>query len=114
MTTTYTNDIVGLTQVLVADDGTSQVTNLFGLDLIAQSDTSETRHLLADALGSVRIEMVDGVVMAATTYSPYGKVLAQSGSSGTEYGFTGEQHDDTTGLLYLRARYYDPYIYLDS
>ena len=30
------------------------------------------------------------------------------GTSGTTYGYTGEQHDSATGLLYLRARYYNP------
>jgi RHS repeat-associated protein len=35
-------------------------------------------------------------------------LLARTGTSGTTYGFTGEQHDETTGLLYLRARYCNP------
>lgn len=104
---TYTNDILGLAQVLVADDGTEQVYNLFGLDLILQDSGSEVRTLLADGLGSVRLEILDGIVETATTYSPYGEVLAQVGTSGTVYGFTGEQEDNATGLLYLRARYYD-------
>ncbi len=33
-----------------------------------------------------------------------------SGSSGTVYGFTGEEYDAATGLVYLRARYYNPYL----
>ena len=83
ITTTYTNDIIGLTQVLVAGDGTDHVHNLFGLDLILQHDDNEVRTLLADGLGSVRQEIVDGLVEAATTYSPYGEVLTQAGTSGT-------------------------------
>lgn len=35
-TTTYANDIQGLAQVLIADDGTTQTANLFGFDLIHQ------------------------------------------------------------------------------
>ena len=31
---------------------------------------------------------------------------AASAPGGTLYGFTGEQEDEGTGLLYLRARYY--------
>jgi RHS repeat-associated protein len=107
ITTTYTNDVFGLTQVLVADDGTTQVYNLFGLDLISRDSGSEVRTLLVDGLGSVRTEMVGSVVETATTYTPYGEVLEQVGASGTVYGFTGEQEDGATGLLYLRARYYD-------
>jgi RHS repeat-associated protein len=106
MTTTYTNDIVGLTQVLVAHDGTNQVTNLFGLDLISQDNGSEVRTLLVDGLGSVRSEMAGNIVQSTTTYEPYGNLLVQDGTSGTVYGFTGEQEDSATGLLYLRARYY--------
>jgi RHS repeat-associated protein len=64
--------------------------------------------MLADGLGSVRVEMVNGAVETTTTYEPYGKLLAQTGSSGTTYGFTGEQYDAATGLVYLRARYYNP------
>ena len=112
LATTYTNDILGLTQVLLADDGATTTANLFGLDLIAQDDGSETRVLLADGLGSVRVEMVGGMVETTTTYDPYGKLLAQTGSSGTTYGFTGEQEDAATGLVYLRSRYYNPYLHL--
>ena len=108
VTTTYTNDNTGLSQVLVSDDGTTQTANLFGLSLIQQDDGSETRTFLNDGLGSVRVEMVGHAVDSATTYEPYGKLLARSGSSGTVYGYTGEQHDAATGLVYLRARYYNP------
>jgi RHS repeat-associated protein len=107
-TITYTNDILGLSQVLVSDDGTTQTTNLFGLDLISQDDSTETRYLLPDGLGSVRVEMVGSSVETATTYAPYGSLLARTGSSGTVYGFTGEQYDAATSLLYLRARYHNP------
>jgi RHS repeat-associated protein len=108
LTTTYTNDIVGLSQVLVSDDSTTTTYNLFGLDLISQDDGSQTRYLLADGLGSTRLEMVEQTIETATTYEPYGKVLAQTGSSGTTYSFTGEQYDALTSLVYLRARYYNP------
>jgi RHS repeat-associated protein len=108
ITTTYTNDNTGLSQVLVSDDGETQTHNLFGLSLIQQDDGSQTRTLLADGLGSVRVEMVGDAIDSATTYEPYGKLLARTGTSGTVYGFTGEQHDGVTGLLYLRACYYSP------
>jgi RHS repeat-associated protein len=108
LTTTYTNDIVGLPQVLVSDDGTTITYNLFGLDLISQGNGTETRFMLADGLGSVRVEMVGSTVETTTTYEPYGKVLAQTGETGTVYGYTGEQYDALTNLVYLRARYYNP------
>jgi RHS repeat-associated protein len=107
-TTTYTNDNSGLSQVLVSNDGTTQTHNRLGLSLIQQDNGSQTSTLLADGLGSVRVEMVGSTIAGATTYEPYGKLLARSGDSGTVYGYTGEQHDAATGLVYLRARYYNP------
>jgi RHS repeat-associated protein len=109
-TTTYANDIQGLTQVLLADDGTSQTANLFGFDLIHQQNSkqNDSLYLLTDGLGSVRQEISADAVVATTTYDPYGNVLNQSGESNTTYGYTGEQLDSATGLQYLRARYYNP------
>ena len=94
--------------MLVSNDGPTQTANLFGLTLFYQDDGTTVRTLLADGLGSVRIEMVGSAIDSATTYEPYGKLLARSGTSGTVYGYTGEQHDGATGLVYLRARYYSP------
>jgi RHS repeat-associated protein len=118
VTTIFTNDNLGLSQVLIADDGMLSTANLYGLDLIIQQQfhsliQTQPRTLLTDGLGSVRQEMAGGAVETVTTYEPYGRVLAQTGqamspSPGTVYGFTGEQHDVATGLLYLRARYYNP------
>lgn len=116
VTMTTINDVAGLAQVLVMTDGETQTTNLFGLapsagsgqDLIGQDDGSGFRTLLADGLGSVRSEVVAGEVMAATTYDPFGNLLDERGHNSTTYGYTGEQFDDVTGLLYLRARYYNP------
>ncbi|MEO1663447.1 MAG: RHS repeat-associated core domain-containing protein [Chloroflexota bacterium] len=42
-------------------------------------------------------------------YDPYGAPIDMSGTSSTSFGYTGEQ-TDSTGLQYLRARYYDPSI----
>ncbi len=47
-------------------------------------------------------------MIATITHDPFGTVLDKQGDSSTSYGYTGEQFDDATGLLYLRARYYDP------
>jgi RHS repeat-associated protein len=60
-------------------------------------------------LGSVR-QIVDanGNVTLAKSYEPYGSVLNSSGTASSMYGFTGEQTDSQTGLLFLRARYMQP------
>ncbi|MCP4363094.1 MAG: hypothetical protein GY796_34265, partial [Chloroflexi bacterium] len=64
-------------------------------------------HPLADGLGTVRSEIANGKVVATTIYDPFGNTLDKQGTS-SAYGYTGEQFDDATGLLYLRARYYNP------
>ncbi len=99
-----------MTQVLAANNGITTTHNLYGRDLISQQtgNGEPMRLLLPDGLGSVRQEMAGSTLQTTTTTDPYGNMLAQTGPSGTIYGFTGEQEDSATGLLYLRARYYNP------
>jgi len=88
----------------VLSDGTS--TDLYGLGRIGQQE-AEWAHHLPDALGSVRqLAEATGAVSYAAAYEPYGEALAAFGSQQTAYGFVGEWTDET-GLVYLRARYYD-------
>jgi RHS repeat-associated protein len=106
--TSYTLDVnAGLTQVL--GDGT--YTYLYGVNRVSQTAGSLSEYSLGDALGSVR-QLVDGSgqVTLAQSYTPYGEVLASEGSRETAYAFTGEMYDPGTGLVYLRARYYAPYL----
>ncbi|MCM8915446.1 RHS domain-containing protein [Pseudomonas inefficax] len=43
------------------------------------------------------------------SYKPYGDKLTRSAASaGNDVGFHGKAHDDSTGLSYMGARYYDP------
>jgi RHS repeat-associated protein len=104
-TSNYTLDLAGgLTQVL--GDGTQ--TYLYGNGRIAQYTETTPEYFLGDALGSVR-QLVDGSgnVALAKEYEPYGEVMNSAGTTSTALGFTGEWTDNT-GLVYLRARYYDP------
>jgi RHS repeat-associated protein len=64
----------------------------------------EWTYYLPDGLGSVRQEVsADGEVLTERRFDPYGVPL--DGDSGTPFGYTGEQYDADTGLLFLRARY---------
>jgi RHS repeat-associated protein len=81
---------------------------LHGLDLVAQSDGTTTDYLAYDGLGSARQVLDDaGVPLLAQTFDPYGNLLARVGTGESSFGFTGEQVD-ANGLVYLRARYYQP------
>ena len=61
-----------------------------------------------DRLGSVRaITDASGAVTATYRTDEFGLPTATTGTTSQPFGFTGEPRD-ATGLLYLRARYYDP------
>jgi RHS repeat-associated protein len=55
-------------------------------------------RLLVDGSGTVTLDR---------SYQPYGNVLSSTGGGATSYGYAGEWRD-TTGMVYLRARYYMP------
>ena len=106
VTTTYTLDTAsGLTQVL--SDGTNKY--LYGMGRIAQVNGEDIEYFLGDALGSVR-QLTDesGEIILTREYDPYGNVLSSVGTVETKYGFTNEY--TSQGLIYLRARYYNPNI----
>ena len=110
--TTYTQDLAApLPVVLQAKTGTSTTKYLYSLGTrpLAQNSTA-WEYLLPDALGSVR-QIVDanGNVTLAKSYEPYGTVLTSTGTASSIFGYSGEEVD-TTGLIYLRARYMNPWL----
>jgi RHS repeat-associated protein len=96
----------GLPQVLAYDTETY----IYGLDRLGYEKNSEDYQYLADALGSVRqVVKASGAYVGLTlsqSYDPYGNVLSTNGET-SSYGFTGEW-TDSTGMVYLRARTYNP------
>ncbi|MDI5980668.1 RHS repeat-associated core domain-containing protein [Amycolatopsis magusensis] len=77
--------------------------------LIARADGTTRLWVHTDHLGSVQaLTDAAGAEVHRKRYRPQGEVLATTGSLGYEpRGFAG-QRQDSTGLLYLHARYYDP------
>jgi len=106
-----TNDVLDLAAGLptVLQQATSGVTTtyLYGAGLLGQDDGTDLQTLLPDALGSTRVVAGSGgAVVGHASYDAYG---AQTTSgAGSVFGFTGQQTDAASGLVYLRARYYDP------
>lgn len=99
-----------LTMVLAETTGTETIYYLHGLDLIGQSDGASAEYFAYDGLGSVRQVLDDmGEVLLAQGFDPYGNPYVHAGEGSTSWGFTGEQ-TDANGLLFLRARYYQPYL----
>jgi len=61
-----------------------------------------------DQLGSTRLlTNATGNPAGRYTYNPYGSVASHTGAS-TPFSYAGQYTDPETGLIYLRARYYDP------
>jgi RHS repeat-associated protein len=67
------------------------------------------QYLVDDVVGSVRgIVSVSGSLTASTSYDPWGNPQTSGGlMSYTAFGFQGG-YTDSTGLVYLINRYYDP------
>ncbi len=107
-TTRYTQDLVApLSQVLQLTHGMQRTDYLYSHErLLAQTGTAQPWYD-HDALGSVRQTLdATGVPLAALSYDPWG--LPQGGATPPTFGFTGELQDGTSGLVYLRARWYQP------
>jgi RHS repeat-associated protein len=68
-------------------------------------------YLASDGLGSANATLsASGSVTASQLFAPYGSLRYSSGSMPTDYGFTGQRADASSGLDYYGARYYDPVV----
>ena len=72
------------------------------------------RWYVYDGLGSMMGEVApDGTLTRTQSFDVYGAVRTSSGTATTKHKFVGSlghPSDDETGLVYMRARYYDPVV----
>jgi RHS repeat-associated protein len=97
-------------QDVVLDDENTVITtyqNGAGIDnTLSIKNGSNRSYVLGDHLGSTSgLADQSGAVTSSATYDSFGN---QAGTLGTRYGYTGRERDDFTGLMYYRARMYDP------
>jgi RHS repeat-associated protein len=88
---------------------TAQYTHGPGIDhpLLVTTPTT-TQYYHQDGLGSVAAMTNEtGATTARSRYDAWGNVVASTGTL-PRYGYTGREPDPDTGLVYYRARYYDP------
>ena len=105
-TATYVWDQNAATPAILRDGAGNRY--VYGLDLISRTDSGGNQEYeLTDGLGSATgLADGTGAVTDTYTYDVYGAVRARTGTSPNEFTYTGEQVD-SSGLQYLRARYYD-------
>lgn len=110
--TTTTNFVYDGLNPIQEKAGATVIANLLtglGIDeFFTRTDGVGVRSLLPDALGStVALGDGTGTLQTQYTYEPFG-VTTQTGSASTSsYKYTGRE-DDGNGLMYYRARYYQP------
>ena len=89
-------------------DGTNSY--LYGPDglPIEQISTTASFWFVHDQVGSTVLLLgASGAQAGGYSYTPYG-LAAHTGTATTPLQYTGQYTDAGTGLVYLRARYYDP------
>jgi RHS repeat-associated protein len=108
-TTTFITLDHGTPTPLVASDGTNSYIYGPGGLQVEQINAEKPLFLHADQQASTRmLTSTTGTVQATMSYEPYGKLSGSTGTSTTPLGYTGQYTNSDTGLLYLRARSYDP------
>jgi RHS repeat-associated protein len=80
-----------------------------GANRICTIEPQHTYYSHSDHLGSSNVVTDEtGSQVQLTEFTPYGSTFRNQGSDITRYKFTGKELDDSTGLYYYVARYYDP------
>lgn len=108
---TATNFLLDGAEIVEEITGASVVAYV-GLELVSQISGATRTIYHADGIGSTRA-MSDGsqVVAEAGIYDAYGNLKAEyPASSAPSFGYAGlyRYYADSTGLDYLKARFYDP------
>jgi len=94
---------------LLLSDGTNYY--LYGPDGLpfAQIASEAPTYLHHDQQGSTRLlTNSSGETKGTYTYTPYGATEGHTGTATTPLGYDGQYTSSDTGLIYLRARVYDP------
>ncbi len=79
-------------------------------DLLQGENSGGSAFPLTDGLGSLTEFESNGAVFMRFQYTPFGAQTSTYNpySLQSPYGYTGREHDDETGLMYYRSRYYSP------
>jgi len=96
--------------LLLSDGTNSYIYGSGGMPVEQINNTTGTVfYLHHDQQGSTRLLTGSGGAKEASfTYDSYGNTTGTTGTAKTPLGYDGQYTDSDTGLIYLRARVYDP------
>jgi RHS repeat-associated protein len=95
--------------LILSDETNSYIYGPENLPIEQIPKTGEPQYLHHDQQGSTRlITSSTGEQEAAYTYTPYGALEASAGTATTPLRYDAQYASSDTGLIYLRARTYDP------
>jgi RHS repeat-associated protein len=95
--------------LLIADGSTNIIYGPGNLPLEQIGPDGTPVYYHHDSLGSTRLlTNAAGDSLETINYSPYGAPTITSGTALTNLLFAGQYTDPNSGLIYLRARWYDP------
>lgn len=95
--------------LLLSDGDNSYIYGPSGLAVEQISTGESPTYLHHDQLGSTRLlTNASGEVAGTATFAPYGAVAGKTGAATSALGFAGQYTLGQSGLIFLRARYYDP------
>ena len=108
-TTRQVWDRSGGLEQLLGDGSNYYVYGPDGLPFEQISTGGTLTYLHHDQLGSTRLlTNTSGANVGTYNFDPYGRQTAHTGSATTPLLFAGQYTDSESGLIYMRARYYDP------
>jgi RHS repeat-associated protein len=94
--------------LILTGGSTSYIYGPDGTPLEQENASGELLWYHHDQQGSTRLLTNNtGAIAGTATYNAYGQTTSTTGTT-TPLGYDGQYTDPETGLIYLRARYYDP------
>jgi RHS repeat-associated protein len=102
-------DMTGELPLILSDGQNSYIYGPGNVPIEQISSGGEVLFLHHDQQGSTRmLTDTGGTVKATMTYDAYGNLAGHTGGSTTALGYDGQYTNQDTGLIYMRAREYDP------
>ncbi|MCH5210576.1 MAG: RHS repeat protein [Oscillospiraceae bacterium] len=98
----------------LAGEMTNGITTAYTYDVtgiaFAHKDNDDTVRYVKDPHGNVVEALKNGKTVGEYDYTAFGTQLKNSSTISNPFRYCGEYYDSSSGLIYLRNRYYDPSI----